>query len=411
MSQYPSTGLSTILNDLVSEGNKVLDLGTIAGSTSDAFLNLKCECYFEDLGEYIQMLAEDSSCALEKLEAFLVPKPESVQFDFLLTWDLFNYLDMEIIAHLMKLLDGHLKPGTVLHTMQYIGTTQPAKPRSYRLLANHQFEAIDSGQETRVPARGHLIVDLLKNMDHFNLSNTMMNQQGMEKDVIEYLLEYDRPQEETRLSHTTKAPLVAYFKEPATYTSVLLPQLSKTLFSARLNRELSVFSFEKMGGEEQAFLKRFANSVYTEDIYASITWNKSIAVGGHSSVSNHLLKFSPQVKLDLVLLWDLFNYCDPDQVQQILAQLIPRLAPNARLHLLLFNHNRVAERPARFHINEDLSVDVIGKVKGQTPSRITSTGQLTKLMPEFRMQGHFYGWFEEQVSFHEFVLEYTGRSQ
>lgn len=408
MSQYPSTGLATLLNDLVSEGDTVLDLGTIAGSTSDAFLNLKCECYFEDLGEYILSLENDDGCPLEKLETFLLPKPASTQFDYVLAWDLFNYLDLEIIGHLMRLLDPHLKPGTILHSMQYIGATQPQRPRHYRLLPDHHFETIAPERETRVPARGYLILDLLKHMDHFNLSNTLMNQQGMEKDVVEYLLEYDRPIEEKKLTRATNAPVVTYFKEPVTYGRVLLPQLSKTLFSYRTNRELSVFTFEKFGGEGQTFLKQIARNVYKEDIYASITWNSTIAVGSQSSVSVNLLKFAPDVTFDLVLLWDLFNYCNPDQVRKILALMAPRLTPKAKLHLLFFNHNHVAQRPARFHINDDLSVDVLGDVKGQKPSSITCTGELMRLMPEFRMHGHHYGWFEEQVNFHEFVLEYTG---
>lgn len=408
MNQFPSIGLATILNELVTEGDKVLDLGAFARGTSDAFLNLKCGCHFEDLGEYIETLEENDSSAIEKLEEFLIPKPQGTKFDYILAWDLFNYLDLEVIGRIMKLLEPHMKPGTILHCMQYIGTSQPEKPRKFRLLADHKYETIGPDEEKRIPARGYLILDLLKHMNRFSLNITLMNQQGMQTDVVEYLLEYDKSVEEKKLTQARNAPVVAYFKHQFTYSNIRLPQLTRAVFRCRTNEELSIFNYGTQSGEEHTFLKQISKYVYMEDIYSSIAWNKKVAVGSQGSLSDQLLRFSNDVRFDLVLLWDLFNYCEPEQIQKIVNLFSQKLTPNGKIHLLLFNQNRVADKPARFHINKDLSVNVAGQVKGDRPNQITCTGELIKLMPDFKMYGHHYGWFEEKVNFHEFVLEYRG---
>lgn len=408
MNQYPSTGLATILNELVSEGDKVLDLGTFSRGTSEAFLKLKCGCHFEDLGDYIEMLDDNDPRAKEKLEEFLIPKSESTKFDYILAWDLFNYLDLEVIGHITKLLEPHMKPGTILHCMQYIGTTQPEKPRKFSLLADHKYEAIAPEQEKRVPSSGYLILDLLKHMHRFSLNITLMNQQGMQKDVVEFLLEFGKSVEEKKLTQARTAKVVDYFKQQLSYTNIRLPQLARTVTRCRSNNELSIFNFGNHNGEEHTYLKQISKYVYMEDIYSSIAWKKKVAVGSKESLNDQLLKFSNDVRFDLVLLWDLFNYCEPDQIKKIVELLSKQLTPKAKIHLLLFNQNSVAEKPARFEINRDLTVNVAGEVKGNCPNQITCTGELIKLMPNFKMYGHHYGWFEEKVNFHEFVLEYCG---
>lgn len=405
MSHYPSIGLATILDELVSEGDKVLDLGAVAHGTSDAFLNLKCSCHFEDLGDFINSLEEDEVSPIEKLEAFLMPKPATTKFDYVLAWDLFNYLDLDVIAHLFKLLDPHLKPGTILHAMQYIGNTHPAKPRQYRLLADHEYEAIPSSAEPPVAAKPHRSLDLLKHMHHFSLNNTVMNQQGMEKDVVEYLMEYEKPIEEKQLSQAHTAPVVTYFTQEANYSNVRLPKLAETLFNCRANKELAVFNCGSYGGEQQTVLKQISPHIYMEDIYASIAWEKKIAVGSQAEVGTQLLRFAKGVQFDLVLMWDLFNYCEPEKIKQIMASLAAHLKPKAKLHLLFLNNKTVAEKPSRFHINPDMSINIIGPVKGQRPNLISCTGELMRLVPNFKLCGHHFAQLEEHVNFHEFVLE------
>lgn len=410
MSRYPSIGLATILNEFVSEGDKVLDLGAIASGTSEAFLNLKCSCHFEDLGDFIDSLNENDSHAVEKLETFLMPKPASTKFDYILAWDLFNYLDLSVIERLFTLLEPHLKRGTILHSMQYVGNTQPARPRSYRLLDQHRYEALEAQQEQRTAAKGYRIVDLLKRMHRFSLNDTIMNQQGMEKDVVEYLMEYDKSIEEKKLSHAQNAPLVSYFTQEATYSNVHLPQLAKTLYSHRTNSDLSIFSCGAHGGDQQTVLKQLSHYIYMEDIYASIAWEKKIAVGSQPAMGSQVLKFANDVQFDLLLLWDLFNYCEPQQIKQIIALVSPHLKPTAKLHLFFLNGKQLAAKPSRFHINPDMSVNIIGPVAGTHPNPIQSTGELMRLLPDFKLQGHHYGQLEEHVNFHEFVLLNSARA-
>lgn len=163
-----------ILGDV--ERGQVLDLGTVSQSTVSFFTNRGFKVYTEDLlhswrgflkerelrlrsAQPGEAQANDpASLAEEFLAANLVFADE--QFNAVLAWDVFDYLDAELLPRVVTRLYGFLKPGGVL--LGIFHTRAPEQFWHYRVFDPQTIEMVPAA--TRVqPQR------FLQNRDILNL--------------------------------------------------------------------------------------------------------------------------------------------------------------------------------------------------------------------------------------------------
>lgn len=399
--QHRSFGLAALTTEMVKSGDRILDLGPLSSGTTQAFLGLNCQCHIEDLVEYLAD-SQHASDPLAALEEHLIPKPAHLKFDVILCWDLLNFLDLEVIRHLIRLLEPHLKQGTILHTMRYTGRNQPHKPRRFRLLDNFCFEYVDDPNYPHVSSKGHSTVTLLKCMDRFSLFNSLMKREGMDQNVTEHFLEYDSVASRNQVRSGGVSDVSAYFRHVRDDERMEFAGVQKAL--EVLTEGSTALDCGRKNGRNIDALKKKVGALYVEDLHASLAWRKKMH-GENSGFSESMFSFDPGTRLDGVFLWDLLNFCSPQQIQALGELLAGRMNPGGILHFLVYKSSRQPGRPAMFEVLEDARVVVTGCAEERSERRLGSTADLMRLLPGYRLFSHHLGRLPSGEAVQEFVLQ------
>ncbi|WP_444996719.1 class I SAM-dependent methyltransferase [Aliikangiella sp. IMCC44359] len=405
---HHSLALATVINEMVSENNVILDLGSMSTGSTGAFLDLKCTCYVEDLNEYLEELELYGGDPCQRLEEHLVRKPEGLKFDFVLCWDILNYLSTDVLEYLMKLLSPHFREGTILHTMRYVGATMPKRPGNFKILSDFNFHMEHDPSVSRVPTNQLSMVKLLKHMGTFTMRKTMMNKERMQSDVTEHLLEYGFAAFAKNLKRDTQSSSRSYMSEVVAYDNISMPGISKVLQRTIKRPQNTILEAGKKNGRRMNFLSAMTDNFYVEDVFSLMTWHKKIAINSTTSFSENTLLFARDVSFDLVLLWDLFNFLQIEQIEKLLQLLERHLAPGSYVHCILFKNDGAPDSPAVFEINDDLSVSVKGDVCGKQVRSISNTAQLMMLMSRFKMESTHFGCIGKKENYLEFIFEFKG---
>ncbi|GLS27198.1 class I SAM-dependent methyltransferase [Marinibactrum halimedae] len=405
---HRSFGLAKLVSDMMKPGFRILDLGALSFGTTQAFLKQKCQCHVEDLIEYLAELKEGED-PIAALSEHLIPKPSNLKFDVVLCWDILNFLELDVIEHLIHCLAPHLKAGTVLHTMRYTGQL-PEHPRRFKLLDDFCFEYVDDTSYPRIKAKGHSTVTLLKRMHRFSLCNTLMQRDGMDKNVTEHLLEYESTTSKQRLHGSLSGSVSTYFTDQALRDRAQFPGIVK-LFK-QLPDNARLLDCGRKAAQNRDATVRHAKELFMEDLFASMSWQKKIApdhANDAPSTKNHLseamLRFTNGTTFDAILLWDFLNFCTQTQVQQLNSALLPMLQTGTLLHFVMFKGKGRPNTPAIFEMQNNGEVTIKGDVTGNHPRDIQSTAELMRLLPKYKLHAHHFGRLVTGESYQEFVLQ------
>ncbi len=407
MTQHRSSGLATILNELAEDGCTVLDLGPMSSGTTAAFLNKRCKCYVEDLVDLLNEAPAGTEITRYQLTEHLLAKPEGLKFDVILCWDVLNFFRGQLIEHLMDLLEPFMKRGTIMHMMRYVGPRKPVMPQNFQLQQDFTFDitsstSLQSSKNPWEPNDGLSMIQLLKHLKKFNLRNTIMNQSGMQQDMTELLLEYDVGTQSKLEHRVNKSDTVTYFAE-ANQKQVTLPVLNKVLTKMS---GCSIFDTGRKMGRNVSGLNQISSHLYVEDVFSSISWHSKLAGNSEMSVSDYVLKFNEGTYFDVVLTWDLFNYCHPENIRRLGHLLKDNLRKGSLLHFILLNHIELPSYPLSFNVSADLNISCTGHVTGNNRKKFGSTAQLLKLLPDFKLLDHRMGSFDSGEGYHELLLKF-----
>lgn len=139
---HRSLALPAVFSAL-SRGHKlnVLDLGAALGSNVERLSEFGCRLDIEDLYASKSAAAEGGSLGPEFFAQFLAPA-EGKQFDLVLAWDLFNYLDRKELAALGGRLRQFCRPGALVFALVSYHKTIPAQPIRFRFIDQDQDQLI-----------------------------------------------------------------------------------------------------------------------------------------------------------------------------------------------------------------------------------------------------------------------------
>jgi hypothetical protein len=127
----------------LSRGHKlnVLDLGAALGSNVERLSEFGCRLDIEDLYASKSAAAEGGTLGPEFFAELVAPE-EGRQFDLVLAWDLFNYLDRKELASLGRRLRQLCRPGALVFALVSYHKTIPAQPIRFRFIDQDQDQLI-----------------------------------------------------------------------------------------------------------------------------------------------------------------------------------------------------------------------------------------------------------------------------
>lgn len=101
---------------------------------------------------------------------------------------------------------------------------------------------------------------------------------------------------------------------------------------------------------------------------------------------SQLLDFPAQLRFDVCLFWDLFNYLDPAAISALAQLLRPHLAPGARAHCFGVHNTRSLEQHWKFALLSPSRLQLRARsapVPGYAPP---SQGKLKELLQGLEVQ-------------------------
>jgi hypothetical protein len=399
---HRSAGLATMVNDLISSHGAVLDLGPLSSGTTEIFLKKGCKCYVEDVGEIFPYLdiAEENFKSL--LEDHLLPKDASLKFDAILCWDLLNYLHLSSIKILFQTLDRHMKPGTQVHLMHYTGARMPAMPSRFMLTNNFNYDVLSSHSHESIPSLGHTTVSLLKNMGQFDLTHSHVNQEGMHKNVKEMIVSYDTAQDRVHSKTSDHSLDVSYFATDK--VPFQCPALSSYLSDAERLANITILDLGRRSGRDTQYLNQASHRLYIEDVFSSLSWRVKIDEKSNQPLNIQVLKKNEPATIDLVLAWDIFNYCSPMQIQQFDQLMASKMVSGGHLHFIVYREYFVPKKPVVFNIESSQDIQASGEFSGTVTRQFSTTANLMKLLPNFIVKKFHYGHSASGESYQEYLL-------
>jgi hypothetical protein len=183
-SVHPSLGFNTLYHQFRGTRKyRILDLGPAVGDNIDFFSQFRCRIYIEDLYRTLnsfEYLAPDDGFSYSAVFEYLMPYLKNTRFDFILAWDVFNYLEREELRHLIVHLSQFSRKGTVLFglisTLKHI----PETPYRFRIVDS---ENLLYSRNSRIlkPCPRYEPSDLGELMPNFRICNSFLLRNGFKE--------------------------------------------------------------------------------------------------------------------------------------------------------------------------------------------------------------------------------------
>jgi len=187
----PTLALAVLFRQLRGDRKyHILDFGAASGTNIDFLSRYPCRITVEDLHHTLSSFdffaGRESSHDYQSVFQYLLPYPESTRFDIILAWDVFNYLDREVLGHLMQYLTRFCHVGSVLHATISTARHIPDKPGQFRILDEANLLYVNDSSVLR-PAPRYTEIDMKHLIAGFRVYASYLLRNG----VKEYLFVFE----------------------------------------------------------------------------------------------------------------------------------------------------------------------------------------------------------------------------
>lgn len=389
---HRSPGLTAIFNELKhSNRNRVLDLGSSSARNFTFFSQLSCNIHFESLDDLLGGLPPEEASGdllIAHLENYLTNFSASERFDVILTWDIFNYLDLEGIHWLVTRLNKFCHSNTLMHAIKYVGTQVPASPQNFHILDQYQVQVVTNPAAAR-RLENYSTVHLLRHMPHYYLENSYLNYSGMIPSLAEHVFRY-LPE---RKAHTQKKASDELSQDSSPY------QLDSKTPSSSRHQSAAMYSLcghvenlkngnildlgLKNRNNYEFWIER-AEGFYAENLYAQLIEQKSAALKPHH------LNFSRDLTFDVILAWDIFNYLSLEQIKAVFQKLRVHSSSGTRIHAILYCGREIPVQPQKFYLSSEHELAVTPNPKRLTEHSLTLSSLLKALQDYSLLESYVY---------------------
>ncbi len=384
---HRSPGITAIFNELTGTPNKrVIDLGPMRASTFNFFSSLKTNIHFENLNEFLEEHGSLSTDNLVfQLKQFLLSQHGREKFNAILAWDFFNYLPPEGLKTILEILQPFCTENAILHLLSYTSKNIPREPRTFSIKDQYfiEFNNTDT-QARRLPAVD--TAKLLKNTPNFVMQQSFMNKEGMQSGITEYMLRFSKNTSFNVKRAVSKVELSETLSSGNHLPLHTSPALAYAFdFSERFPEKCEAPTLLDLGPtnhhNESVLAKRY-NEVYTENIL-SLLQNRQQQKQSNDGTEFGLglFNFDLALRFDQVFLWDIVNFLDARQLNELLVRLRPFIHQQSLLFAILYSTSSAPEHSQlyKLQLENKLAISPTNlRVKSFNPH---SAIEFTKCLP------------------------------
>lgn len=390
MPLHRSPALTAIYNEIKnSDRNQVLELGPMSKGCFQLFSELSCKIHVEDLSSCIRDHIRSGQPLNDfKVEENLIDYKKDEKFDVILAWDLLNYLDLHEIKRLFAVLRPHCKPNTLLYMLRYVEKNIPVSPRDILVKDKYLLEMTEEGFEERaLPNYGTL--QILSSLPGYFLQDTLMGQTGMMPGITEHVLRFSSSNESRHLiskSESARVSIKQNNKSDGEQRIHLSPSVAEVVSLLQSDDNFVVLDLASSANRPEDLIVERAGAYYRIDIFSLIERSRSKNI---ENLNLSVLDYKISRKFDVILTWDLFNYCTPLQIVQLNKAL--SLLSHENTFLLSFMNigRNLPEKPSKFEVVDGNKV-IITPTTDTLARKDSITGaSLLRLLDTFTMDNTY----------------------
>ena len=375
---YQHPGLSAVHQILNTyKKARILDLGQTSASSFNFYISRGYRISFEDLGELVNRTIdpEKTRCStdfIDHLDRYLSNLEQGAQYDAILSWDIFCFLDNKATQHLSARLSKHCHDSTLLHMIRYWGGKYPLKPCHFQTIDAHTAYNDFSNHTVRQHSKLPPVSTLHKTMPEFKLNRHYINEIGMHPSMTEAVFGMIKKNKQSRTPdrHTTQeetgkvtdksvaqlssldasksniypddssahgfsnkqhsSQRQAQLKARKNHQSPILPKLfNADALKKRKSGEMNILDLDRYNSNNAKFYRYFSNQAIFVNV-PQLLKTDGKALGKIPA----LLPMRQALKFDIIMGWDILCRCQPEQTEAIMSLLKPHLKPCAQMHLL-----------------------------------------------------------------------------
>lgn len=385
-SLHRSPGITAIYNELKSsKRNSILDLGSASRDNFQFFSTLSCHIHFEGIDGFLADCGEawaSGEALRTALNDYLSTFDNAKQFDIILAWDIFNYLDRDTLHWLMSRLNQHCHANTLLHMIKYVGRNLPAMPRQYQILDQYRIKTASSRVLCSRPFANIDTTATLKSMPGYVMEQTFIQHDGMAQDITEHVLRYqpesrDCKRQIASAELSMAADVLPQHTQP--HRSYALEQICTYL---RKLPNPTVLNLGPKATHSGDFFLDYADKVYVEDIAQSLF---NTPGEGEAPLRQHVLQYPPDVTFDVIIAWDLLTFCSRAQLAAIYQRLKPHFRPNTQIFALFYTGTTRPERPQKCYVIDDKNIELLPTPRRRIEGEDLSTVAMLKIFSDFQL--------------------------
>jgi len=410
MLQHHSFGIAALVDEVIQPGSKVLDLGCLSFGTTQTFLELSCQTFIEDLRSLLlETYASDTQSRATQLSEHLTKKPQRIKIDIVLCWDLFNFMEPELITRLIEEIRPHLKPGTIFHTMLYTGT-MPKAPADFKRLSGFTFNTEPLALQEPLPTYRYSSLKLMKTMGNFSLRSSLLHRKSMRKDLIELMFEYGNVKSQNTVRAGGSSGAISAFRKTR-LTELPLAALGTALTHTARSPMSKALDVGQKAGRNMQCLQRSVGELFIADLYSAIIWHCSRKLPFDSAVQAALRQATLPLNLDCVLLWDLLNFFSAEEIQSITSALYQYLADGGVMHFLLFKQEQLPVNCGVFEIQQSGLVGTYIHPSGKKQIKFRTITDVVKSLPQMKVLSQGTGRVPNGPFYHEITMQKVVKDQ
>ncbi len=163
--------------------------------------------------------------------------------------------------------------------------------------------------------------------------------------------------------------------------------LAALLRDVRRDRKLQVLDLGAAVGSNVEFLSRYDCKLYIEDLYAALG-ARAPAGDGEEAGPQFFADFLPlpeNVRLDVVLAWDTFNYLSRRELGYLVAHLRRYCQPGTLIFALISILKQIPAQPIRFRIVDEERLAYELRTAALRPAPRYAPAELTEILSGFRV--------------------------
>ena len=403
-----SPGVNAVLSSLDKNNkNNILDLGTMNQNNVSFFSSYNCKLFVEHIAPSLQAINDGSD-----IDDYLLNYGEQTQFDAILAWDIFNYLDLPQLARLISRIKKNCKADTLLHTVMYTGESIAEVPRQFGLWADKSLQISHSPNEPRDYPQYNTF-DLLSHLPQFVAQDTWLNTEGMLPGTVEYTFRLNA--DKRRRVAAAKKPAektVKKAKTPTAHTVVhKSPGLEKvTRYLSALEKTPRILDLGNEVNTGDAPYTGTYGKVISRNVVAPINGDRQRELDANMPLSlcPDTLKFDNEEPFDLILVWDIFNYLPLIQIAVLSEKLRGVCREGTQVYALMYTQNTMPESPRQFTIEDNYCLSFEDPPDSRQNTQAFSTLDLLKRMRGFKVGKTLLLQEGMQSGISELIISYKG---